>query len=111
MSDAVKKPIGDKIDDLLKQVKFVVALLFAVFLLSLFARGHFNSGGRGDAPMTTVELADQFKDNTVCAVGEPGCDAAGLEVVEIPPQGGSWCPAGPDSCVEFMVEGGENVDG
>jgi len=91
------------------QVKFVAALIFAVFLLSLFARGHFNSGGR-DEPTTTTEPVG-FEGHSMCALGEPGCDAAGLEVVEIPPQGGSWCPNGPETCVEFMVEGGENVDG
>lgn len=96
-----------RLDDLKMQVKFVAALIVAVFLLSLFVRGHFDFGGT-----EPVEPAGVLPEgHSMCVAGEPGCDSAGLEMIEVPPSGGSWCPAGPDSCVEFTVEGGENIDG
>lgn len=102
-----------KLDEMKMQVKFVAALIFAVFLLSLFARGHFNSGGRDEIPAGMEQVEGMPEGHSMCVLGEPGCDydPAGLEVIEIPPQGGSWCPAGPDSCVEFTVEGGEATNG
>jgi len=111
MSDAVKKPIGDKIDTAKRQVKLVVGLLAGVFLLGLFAKGHFNSGGREETPTaTTAEYVDRFEGHSMCVLGEPGCEEftnnPDLGVVTIPEQGTVWCPPGSNECVEFIPEGG-----
>lgn len=111
MSSAVKKSIGDRIDKTKRQVKLVAGLLAGVFLLSLFARGHFNSGGE-PTPTTVVEPEPKGlpEGHSMCVLGTPECEGfetdPGVEVVVIPAQGSTWCPPGSDTCVEFAPVGG-----